>query len=148
MYVNTVGNVDDLLRQRNGEAKDSSRLGKDEFLKLLITQLKHQDPVNPVDDKEFIAQLAQFSSLEQMQNLNTNLSDMMMAQQQLTALGQAMQMIGREVELFTRDGESLFGTVTGVQFRNGWPEIIVGGKLYDFTEVVAIREGTKDGSAV
>jgi len=148
LYVNTVGNVDDLLRQRNGEAKDSSRLGKDEFLKLLITQLKHQDPVNPVDDKEFIAQLAQFSSLEQMQNLNTNLSDMMMAQQQLTALGQAMQMIGREVELFTRDGESLFGTVTGVQFRNGWPEIIVGGKLYDFTEVVAIREGTKDGSAV
>ncbi|HHW71626.1 MAG TPA: flagellar hook assembly protein FlgD [Firmicutes bacterium] len=148
MYVNTVGSVDDLLRQRNGEAKDSSRLGKDEFLKLLITQLKHQDPVNPVDDKEFIAQLAQFSSLEQMQNLNTNLSDMMMAQQQLTALGQAMQMIGREVELFTKDGESLFGTVTGVQFRNGWPEIIVGGKLYDFTEVVAIREGTKDGSAV
>lgn len=114
----------------------------------MITQLKHQDPVNPVDDKEFIAQLAQFSSLEQMQNLNTNLSDMMMAQQQLTALGQAMQMIGREVELFTKDGESLFGTVTGVQFRNGWPEIIVGGKLYDFTEVVAIREGTKDGSAV
>ena len=148
MFVNTVGSVDDLLRQRNGEAKDSSRLGKDEFLKLLITQLKHQDPVNPVDDKEFIAQLAQFSSLEQMQNLNTNLSDMMMAQQQLTALGQAMQMIGREVELFTKDGESLFGTVTGVQFRNGWPEIIVGGKLYDFTEVVAIREGTKDGSAV
>jgi flagellar basal-body rod modification protein FlgD len=148
LYVNTVGSVDDLLRQRNGEAKDSSRLGKDEFLKLLITQLKHQDPVNPVDDKEFIAQLAQFSSLEQMQNLNTNLSDMMMAQQQLTALGQAMQMIGREVELFTKDGESLFGTVTGVQFRNGWPEIIVGGKLYDFTEVVAIREGTKDGSAV
>ena len=148
MYVNTVGSVDDLLRQRNGEAKDSSRLGKDEFLKLLITQLKHQDPVNPVDDKEFIAQLAQFSSLEQMQNLNTNLSDMMMAQQQLTALGQAMQKMGREVELFTKDGESLFGTVTGVQFRNGWPEIIVGGKLYDFTEVVAIREGTKDGSAV
>lgn len=148
MYVNTVGSVDDLLRQRNGEAKDSSRLGKDEFLKLLITQLKHQDPVNPVDDKEFIAQLAQFSSLEQMQNLNTNLSDMMMAHQQLTALGQAMEMIGREVELFTKDGESLFGTVTGVQFRNGWPEIIVGGKLYDFTEVVAIREGTKDGSAV
>ena len=147
MYVNTVGSVDDLLRQRNGEAKDSSRLGKDEFLKLLITQLKHQDPVNPVDDKEFIAQLAQFSSLEQMQNLNTNLSDMMMAQQQLTARP-AMQMIGREVELFTKDGESLFGTVTGVQFRNGWPEIIVGGKLYDFTEVVAIREGTKDGSAV
>lgn len=148
MYVNNVGSIDELLRERAGAKKDASALGKDDFLKLLITQLRHQDPTNPVDDKEFIAQMAQFSSLEQMQNLNTNLSDLMLAQQKLTALGQAMQMIGKEVELLTGDGESLFGTVSGVQFRNGWPEIIVGGKLYDFTEVVAIREGTKNGSAV
>ena len=66
MYVNTVGSVDDLLRQREGVERDPSALGKDQFLKLLITQLKHQDPISPVEDKEFIAQLAQFSSLEQM----------------------------------------------------------------------------------
>ncbi|HHT42796.1 MAG TPA: flagellar hook assembly protein FlgD [Firmicutes bacterium] len=148
MYVNTVGSVDDLLRQREGVERDPSALGKDQFLKLLITQLKHQDPISPVEDKEFIAQLAQFSSLEQMQNLNTNLSDMMLAQQKLTSLGQAMQMIGKEVELFTKEGENLFGRVTGVQFKNGWPEIIVGGKLYDFTEVAAIREEVKDDSTV
>ena len=148
MYVNSVGSVDDLLRQREGVERDPSALGKDQFLKLLITQLKHQDPISPVEDKEFIAQLAQFSSLEQMQNLNTNLSDMMLAQQKLTSLGQAMQMIGKEVELFTKEGENLFGRVTGVQFKNGWPEIIVGGKLYDFTEVAAIREEVKDDSTV
>jgi flagellar basal-body rod modification protein FlgD len=148
LYVNTVGSVDDLLRQREGVERDPSALGKDQFLKLLITQLKHQDPISPVEDKEFIAQLAQFSSLEQMQNLNTNLSDMMLAQQKLTSLGQAMQMIGKEVELFTKEGENLFGRVTGVQFKNGWPEIIVGGKLYDFTEVAAIREEVKDDSTV
>lgn len=148
MYVNTVGSVDDLLRQREGVERDPRALGKDQFLKLLITQLKHQDPISPVEDKEFIAQLAQFSSLEQMQNLNTNLSDMMLAQQKLTSLGQAMQMIGKEVELFTKEGENLFGRVTGVQFKNGWPEIIVGGKLYDFTEVAAIREEVKDDSTV
>ncbi|MDI9459249.1 MAG: flagellar hook assembly protein FlgD [Bacillota bacterium] len=148
MYVNNVGSIDELMRQREGTQRDPSALGKDEFLKLLITQLKHQDPISPVDDKEFIAQLAQFSSLEQMQNLNTNMSEMMLAQQKLTSLGQAMQMIGKEVELFTQEGESLFGRVTGVQFRNGWPEIIVGGKLYDFTEVVAIKEEVKDDSTV
>jgi len=148
LYVNTVGTVSQLLKQREEEKRDPSALGKDDFLKLLITQLKYQDPVNPVDDKEFIAQLAQFSSLEQMQNLNTNLSEMMLAQQKLSALGQAMQMMGKEVELFTKEGESLFGTVTGVQFRNGWPEIVVNGKLYDFTEVVAIREGAKNDPAV
>ena len=51
-----------------------SALGKDEFLQLLVTQMQYQDPLNPTSDTEFIAQMAQFSSLEQMQNLNTNFS--------------------------------------------------------------------------
>jgi len=48
-------------------------LGKDAFLNLLVTQLRNQDPLNPMDDKEFISQMAQFSTLEQMQNLDKNL---------------------------------------------------------------------------
>ncbi|HHY09840.1 MAG TPA: flagellar hook assembly protein FlgD [Firmicutes bacterium] len=146
MYFNPVGTVQDIIhgRETGEKTRDPSALGKDQFLKLLITQLKHQDPINPVEDKEFIAQLAQFSSLEQMQNLNTNLNDMMLAQQKLTALGQATQMIGQQVELQTKKGEQLFGNVTGVQFKDGWPQIIVDGKLFDFSEVVAIREGKKD----
>lgn len=148
MYVNSVGTVEQLLKQREGVQRDPSALGKDQFLKLLITQLQHQDPISPVEDKEFVAQLAQFSSLEQMQNLNNNMSEMMLAQQKLTSLGQATQMIGQHVELFTHDGESLFGRVSGVQFKGGWPGIIVDGKLYDFGEVVAIREAVKDEPAV
>lgn len=148
MYVNSVGTVEQLLKQREGATRDPSALGKDQFLQLLITQLKYQDPTSPVDDKEFIAQLAQFSSLEQMQNLNTNMSDMMLGQQKLTALGQATQMIGQQVELFTHEGESLFGKVTGVQFKDGWPQIMVNGRLYDFGEVVAIREGATDEPTV
>lgn len=142
MYVNNVGSLEEYRKLRDsGNERDPSALGKDQFLKLLITQLRHQDPINPVEDKEFIAQLAQFSSLEQMQNLNTNLGEMMLAQQKLTALGQATQMIGQDVELFTKEGESLFGKVAGVQFKDGWPQIMVDGKLYDFGEIVAIREG-------
>lgn len=148
MYVNAVGTVEQLLKQREGVKRDPNELGKDQFLQLLITQLRYQDPISPVDDKEFIAQMAQFSSLEQMQNLNTNMSEMMLAQQKLTSLGQATQMIGKSVELFTHEGENIFGQVSGVQFKNGWPEIIVDGKLYDFGEIVAIREGVKNESTV
>jgi len=55
------------------EDSNDSMLGKDAFLNLLVTQLRNQDPLNPMEDKEFIAQMAQFSTLEQIQNLNTNL---------------------------------------------------------------------------
>ena len=54
------------------DTKGTSELGKDAFLTLLVTQLQHQDPLSPQDNSEFIAQLAQFSSLEALQNLSTN----------------------------------------------------------------------------
>lgn len=56
------------------ESKRKNDLDKDAFLRLLTTQLSNQDPLNPMEDREFIAQLAQFSSLEQMQNLNKVIS--------------------------------------------------------------------------
>lgn len=62
---------------------DNEMLGKDQFLNLLMTQLKYQDPLNPMDDKQFISQMAQFSSLEQMQNMNTGMEDLI-ASVQLT----------------------------------------------------------------
>jgi flagellar basal-body rod modification protein FlgD len=73
-----------------------SALGKDDFLKMMIAQLKHQDPLNPMDGTAFTAQLAQFSSLEQLQNINTQMTSFTQ-QQQALGNSQAVSFIGKQV---------------------------------------------------
>ena len=85
-------------------------LGKDDFLNLLVTQLQHQDPLNPAESTEFTAQLAQFSSLEQLNNINDNLKNMELFQASVTN-SQAVSYIGREI---TSRGNS-------VQLESGQP---------------------------
>lgn len=80
----------------DGPVKAGDELGKDDFLNLLVTQLQYQDPLNPMDSADFTAQLAQFSSLEQLTTMNSQLSELTEAQ---TALNnsQAVAYIGRTV---------------------------------------------------
>ncbi len=75
----------------------NKELGKDAFLHLLITQLQNQDPTNPMDDREFISQMAQFSSLEQMQNM-TKTMELLLASQQQTQLMNYTTFVGKEVK--------------------------------------------------
>ncbi len=81
----------------------SNVMDKDDFLNLLVTQLQHQDPLNPTDSVEFTAQLAQFSSLEQLGNVNDNLSDLKIFQASLNN-SQAVSLIDKSV---TAEGNSL-----------------------------------------
>jgi len=104
-----------------------SSLDKDAFLKLLLTELKYQDPLNPTDDKAFIAQMAQFSSLEQMQNMSRVMS-----------LSQSCSMIGRRISAQSKDRE-VDGIAEAVVIRNGTPFIQVGGDEAPIDSVTEIR---------
>lgn len=88
-------------------------LGKDDFLKLLITQLKYQDPLEPTDNKDFIAQMAQFSSLEQMNNMATGFEKLAAAQDSVlreSVIGQAVSLLGRKVSA-VMPADTVTGTV-------------------------------------
>jgi flagellar basal-body rod modification protein FlgD len=77
-------------------------LGKDDFLKLLITQLRYQDPLNPLDQNQFLSQTAQFTSLEQLQNIAKGLTDLKTAATD-SAMAQAAALIGKSVQVSGRD---------------------------------------------
>ncbi|MDY0408164.1 flagellar hook assembly protein FlgD [Paracerasibacillus soli] len=84
------------LSNQETKRAPSSELGKDEFLKILMTQLQNQDPLNPMQDTDFIAQMAQFSSLEQMMNMATSI-DTLVHNQLVSPVVQYSHMIGKHV---------------------------------------------------
>ena len=92
----------------------NNELGKDAFLKLLIAELSNQDPTNPVEDREFISQMATFSTLEQMQNMNSTLTTMSEANK-----FSAVSYIGKAVAFTNDDGKQVPALVNAVWFENG-----------------------------
>ena len=125
--------ADSFNRALSGTRVASDNLGKDDFLKILITQLTNQDPTEPMEDREFIAQMAQFSTLEQMTNLSSEF-------QKLAGLlqsGQAVSVLGKTVDIVLGSA-----TVTGrVDEVTGgeYPQVLVNGFYYDFGNVQRIR---------
>ena len=122
------------------EAGRLNKIGKpiiykttDEFLKLLVTQLQNQDPLNPQDDTQFISQLAQFSALEQMTNMSSTMSNT-----------SAYSLVGKEVIVQTTDSAGTYkevrGTVDCVEMKNGKAMLVVDGNSYDLDDLVQVMD--------
>ncbi len=96
----TIGAIDPSAYRVQDEpslfATEKPELGRDEFMQLLVAQLENQDPMNPQQDSEFVAQLATFSSLEQLIDMNKRFDSMLDGQAQLVN-SQSLNLIGREV---------------------------------------------------
>jgi flagellar basal-body rod modification protein FlgD len=98
----------------------SNTLDKNAFLQLFCKQLQNQDPLNPMDATAFTAQMAQFSSVEQLYNVNTNLTNLISSQNTLLN-GMCVNLIGKTVTL--QDGSS--GKVTGISFEGPNTSIVL-----------------------
>ncbi len=124
--------VDTFNKAMNAKKPGKANLDRDDFLKLLITQLQHQDPTAPVQDKEFIAQMAQFSSLEQMTNMSTGFQKL----SGLLASSEASQVLGKTVEI--RNGDNLVRGVVDRVVRGESPLVGVNGGIYDFSQIESV----------
>jgi flagellar basal-body rod modification protein FlgD len=136
MSTNSVNATTSISSTQNTNSSSSkttsnSSISKDEFLQILASQLSNQDPMNPTSDTEFIGQMAQFSSLEQMQNLNSTFTN-----------SQAFNMVGKDVMATVTDSDgtskSIFGQVSGVVMNGTTPNLEVGNYYISLSDVSAV----------
>ncbi len=122
----------------DAKTKDKDSLNKDAFLNLLVTQMQHQDPLEPTKNEDFLAQMAQFSALEQMKNLNTGFR----MQQGNELLGKVI--IGK-VEDNERGGmQYISGAVEATKLKNGEVFLLVDNKEVELAKVEGVL---KDNSS-
>lgn len=141
------------LSERQPERKtDQNILGQDSFLKILITQLQNQDPSNPMEDKEFISQMANFSSLEQMTQMNKTLTSFIEMQKDSHLLSHS-QLIDKEIkwEQTVADAEGntklreIESRVKAVSIQNGKTKLVLdGGEMINTDQVIHISNGKQE----
>lgn len=121
---------------RAGEYRNES-LGKDDFLKILVAQLRHQDPMQPLQDREFIAQMAQFSALEQTMNMANELAKLRQS------IGISAELIGKSIT-WTEPGADgnmteKTGVVEAIRFIDGQQYAVVGESKVSLDQIVRIQ---------
>mgnify|MGYP006271344665 CR=1 FL=1 len=113
---------------------EQSELSIDDFFQLLTTQLTSQDPLNPMDDTEFVSQMASFSTLSQMENMAADMKTL--RQQQETSTIQTL--LGKSVEVDLGDGETLAGTVSRIERVEGNLYPVVNGQRVELSQIIRI----------
>src|ERR671931_2268602 len=103
-------------------AQGNNQLDNQAFLKLMVAQLKYQDPMNPADGTEFMAQTAQYTMVEKLNELSKQMTESLASEKQTAAAG----MIGRWVSATDTSGAAVTGTVTGVRLSAGGPVLTLG----------------------
>lgn len=119
-----------------------NQLGKQAFLQLLVAQLKNQDPLQPMDNTQFVSQLAQFSTLEAMQQVQSTLESSLGAQ----LLDHAMSLLGHTITATGSDGKPVTGTVQGIKLQKGEVLLDLGDSTVNLSDVTDIQALKTSGS--
>lgn len=117
-------------------------LGQNSFLQLMMQQLQNQDPLSPQDSSQFLAQLAQFTSVEQMTDVAQEQTTSNQTLQSLLSMSQTSfehQLIGTNVQLTDSNGNAVSGTVSAIQFVNQEPNVVVNGQPYALSSLTEME---------
>lgn len=142
-YPIAANNAERMLKKLGAATNQSQKvsqgsknaLGRDSFLKLLVAELRHQDPTQPMNDKEFISQMAQFSSLEQMTEMNKSIKALTIS----TRSGEAYSLLGKGVEaLDPITGKRVKGIVSKLFYRDNGVRLIVNGREIGLSDIHSI----------
>ena len=116
-------------------AAQSSNIGIQDFLKILTAQLNNQDPLKPVDNQEFVAQIAQFATLEQSRQLNVKIDNLLNVQSSTQSVG----LLGRTVDI-NQNGFIVSGRVSALSFASGQPLLTVTTSTGQFQSDVSMSQ--------
>ena len=154
--ITNLQNQTAFTQSNTTDRKTSSKNDSSMFLNLMLQQLKNQDPTQPTDNTEWLSQLAQYSSLEQMTQMNTGLTNCMnyisamykdMAMN--AEITQTLSMVGKEVTITIPDEKDstktteITGKVTEANFKDGTGKVKVNGEYYSISNITSIRESGK-----
>ncbi len=123
-------------------ASKSMGLGRDAFMKLMLTQMRQQDPLNPVSNTDFLAQLAQFNALEEMVQLNQTMTNFVHGQQ----LSQASALIGKQASGLDKQGLPVSGVVSEVHVAGDEVMLTIGASQLALSSVHSVEEVPADVS--
>ncbi|MCD4786571.1 MAG: hypothetical protein K8T10_22315 [Candidatus Eremiobacteraeota bacterium] len=127
--------VKGLATAKSGTAKDASSLttgGTDNFLDLLITQITHQNPMEPMDNEAMVTQMTQMQTMQTLEELNETMGVMMLYQNLMNSIN----LIGKKVTVINPEtGENVVGNVEGIRIENGFPGVVIDGSFYDISLV-------------
>lgn len=125
------GVIEQSIKNASAGKSQKNELGKDAFLQLLVTQMKYQDPLNPSSNTEYVAQLATFSQLEQMQNLGT-----------ISSNSQAFSLVGKNVIMQTKSETGTLNRISGkvdfVSMESGKARLSINGNLYSVDDLYSV----------
>lgn len=110
---------------------------KEMFLQLLVAQMRYQDPMNPTDSSQFLAQSAQFTALEKMQDVADQTAKLLSTQLAFGASG----LVGKQVSWVDSDGATRAGTVNGVTFGADGPVLSSGDATFPITSLLSVHDG-------